>query len=48
MEQVRQSLEQAKEGHGQIVGVIGEPGVGKSRLFYEFKLTSQSGCLVLE
>src|SRR5262249_503106 len=29
-------------------GVMGEPGVGKSRLFYEFRLTSQSGCLVLE
>jgi tetratricopeptide (TPR) repeat protein len=27
---------------------MGEPGLGKSRLFYEFKLTSQSGCLVLE
>src|SRR5437867_5652158 len=27
---------------------MGEPGVGKSRLFYEFRLTSQSGCLVLE
>ena len=27
---------------------MGEPGPGKSRLFYEFKLTSQSGCLVLE
>ncbi len=40
--------EQAKAGHGQIVGVIGEPGLGKSRLFYEFKLTSQSGCLVLQ
>ena len=23
-------------GHGQVVAVIGEPGVGKSRLFYEF------------
>jgi hypothetical protein len=30
------------------VGVMGEPGLGKSRLFYEFKLLSQSGCLVLE
>ena len=48
MEQLQGALEQAKEGHGQIVGVIGEPGLGKSRLFYEFKLTSQSGCLVLE
>src|SRR5215207_4869994 len=27
---------------------MGEPGLGKSRLFYEFKLTSQSGCLILE
>ena len=25
-----------------------EAGVGKSRLFYEFKATSQSGCMVLE
>ena len=48
MEQLQQALEQAKAGHGQIVGVMGEPGLGKSRLFYEFKLTSQSGCLVLE
>ena len=48
LEQMQQALEQVKEGHGQIVGVMGEPGLGKSRLFYEFKLTSGSGCLVLE
>ncbi len=48
MEQLRQALEQAKAGHGQIAGVIGEPGLGKSRLFYEFKLLSLSGCLLLE
>jgi class 3 adenylate cyclase/predicted ATPase len=48
LEQLKLALEQAKAGHGQIVGVIGEPGVGKSRLFYEFKLTAQSGPLVLE
>ena len=40
MEQLQQALEQAKAGHGQIVGVMGEPGLGKSRLFYEFKLLS--------
>ena len=45
---MQQAVEQAKAGHGQIVGVMGEPGLGKSRLFYEFKLISQSGCLVLE
>ena len=48
MDQLQGALEQAKAAHGQIVGVMGEPGLGKSRLFYEFKLTSQSGCLVLE
>ena len=48
MEQLQGALEQAKEGHGQIMGAIGEPGLGKSRLFCEFKLTSQRGCLVLD
>src|SRR5262249_18174701 len=47
-EHLRRALEQAKAGHGQIVGVMGEPGVGKSRLFYEFKLTVPRGALVLE
>jgi predicted ATPase len=41
-------LAQATAGHGQIVGVMGEPGLGKSRLFYEFTLTSRSGGQVLE
>jgi class 3 adenylate cyclase/pimeloyl-ACP methyl ester carboxylesterase len=37
----------AQEGHGQVVALVGEPGVGKSRLFYEF--TRQlPGWLVLE
>ena len=35
-EQLRKALEQAQAGHGQLVAVVGEPGVGKSRLFYEF------------
>jgi class 3 adenylate cyclase/predicted ATPase len=48
LDQLRRALEQAKAGHGQIVGVMGEPGLGKSRLFYEFKLLSRGGCLVLE
>src|SRR5881396_3552341 len=47
MEQLQKAWGLAKAGHGQIVGVMGEPGVGKSRLFYEFKLLSQRGCLVL-
>jgi predicted ATPase len=48
MEAMRHAAEQAKSGHGQIVAAMAEPGVGKSRLFYEFKATSQSGWMVLE
>src|SRR6266851_979841 len=40
--------EPAKSGRGQIVAAMAEPGVGKSRLFFEFKATSQSGWMVLE
>jgi class 3 adenylate cyclase len=46
--QMQRALELAREGHGQIVAAIGEPGVGKSRLFLEFKAISQAGCMVLE
>ncbi|SOZ19459.1 adenylate/guanylate cyclase domain-containing protein [Cupriavidus taiwanensis] len=48
LEQLHRALDQAKTGHGQLVGVVGEAGVGKSRLFHEFKGHSQRGCLVLE
>ncbi|MBI3799484.1 MAG: AAA family ATPase, partial [Deltaproteobacteria bacterium] len=52
MEQLQKALEQTKGGHGQMVGVMGEPGVGKSRLFREFvEATARSPlhqCLVLE
>ena len=48
MEALKHAAEQAKAGRGQIVAVMAEPGVGKSRLFLEFKATSQSGWMVLE
>jgi predicted ATPase len=48
MEALRYAAAQAKGGHGQIVAAMAEPGVGKSRLFFEFKATSQSGWMVLE
>src|SRR4030095_10141155 len=43
-----QAWEQAKRGQGQIVAAVGEPGVGKSRLFYEFKLQAQRDGMVVE
>jgi class 3 adenylate cyclase/tetratricopeptide (TPR) repeat protein len=35
-EQIRRALALAQDGHGQLVAIVGEPGVGKSRLVYEF------------
>src|SRR5204863_6190520 len=35
LDQLRRRLLRAQEGHGQVVAVAGEPGVGKSRLFHE-------------
>jgi tetratricopeptide (TPR) repeat protein len=48
MDALKHAAEQAQAGHGQMVAVMADPGVGKSRLFYEFKATSQSGWIVLE
>ena len=49
VDQLRQALEQAAGGRGQIVAVVGEPGVGKSRLFYEFMHSHRTqSWLVLE
>jgi len=49
LEQLRAGLEQARQGAGQVVAVVGEPGVGKSRLFHEFIRSHRTrGWLVLE
>jgi class 3 adenylate cyclase/tetratricopeptide (TPR) repeat protein len=49
LEQLRAGLEQARQGAGQVVAVVGEPGVGKSRLFHEFTRSHRTrGWLVLE
>ena len=40
---------QAAVGKGQVVGLVGEPGVGKSRLAYEFtRASSARQCLLLQ
>ena len=48
-EQLRKALEQARSDHGQVIGVVGEPGLGKSRLFFEFTHSHRTqGWLILE
>ena len=36
LDALHQALTQAESGHGQVVALVGEAGVGKSRLAYEF------------
>ncbi|MGH7933444.1 MAG: adenylate/guanylate cyclase domain-containing protein [Candidatus Binataceae bacterium] len=48
MDQLGRALGRASGGHGQIVAAVAEAGVGKSRLFHEFKSISQSDCFVME
>src|SRR6516165_9165392 len=46
---LQHALEQAGAGQGQVVVIVGEPGVGKSRLVYEFIHSHHTpGWLVLE
>ncbi|MBI3330352.1 MAG: AAA family ATPase, partial [Nitrospinae bacterium] len=48
-EAMRQALARAEAGHGQVVAIVGEAGVGKSRLVYEVVHTHHTqGWLVLE
>src|SRR5262249_2014028 len=49
LESLQQALVQAHAGHGQVVTLVGEAGVGKSRLRYEVvRAAHTAGWLVLE
>ena len=49
LDTLAQALEQARTGHGQVVALVGEAGVGKSRLVYEVVHSHRTqGWLVLE
>jgi class 3 adenylate cyclase len=49
LDTLRQALARAQGGQGQVVALVGEPGVGKSRLFYEFTRSHRTqGWLLLE
>ncbi len=36
LETLQALLDQVQEGYGHVVGIVGDPGMGKSRLLYEF------------
>ena len=49
LEHLRAALEAARRGRGEVMAVVGEPGVGKSRLFHELTHSHRAaGCLVLQ
>jgi class 3 adenylate cyclase/tetratricopeptide (TPR) repeat protein len=49
VEHLRRVLDRAAGGHGQVVSIVGEAGVGKSRLTYEFTHSHRvQGWLILE
>jgi class 3 adenylate cyclase/tetratricopeptide (TPR) repeat protein len=49
LQEIVRALERARGARGQIVGVVGEAGVGKSRLLWEFLHSDHTGgCLILE
>jgi len=49
MAQLRAAIEEGRNARGQIIAVVGEPGAGKSRLYYEFIHSHDTqGWLVLE
>jgi class 3 adenylate cyclase len=43
---LRDLLKEVERGHGHIVGIVGEPGVGKSRLLLEFQQTLDPGSIL--
>jgi predicted ATPase len=49
IDQMQRAVDQVKQGRGQMVAVVGEPGVGKSRLLFEFTHSHRlEGWAVLE
>ena len=49
LEQLREALARAGQGHGQVVALVGEPGVGKSRLVWEITHSHRThGWLIVE
>jgi DNA-binding NtrC family response regulator/tetratricopeptide (TPR) repeat protein len=45
---LRERFDQAKAGRGQLVSIVGEPGIGKSRLLREFRHRVREGATWME
>ena len=48
LDQLKHALVETRNGKGQIIGIVGEAGVGKSCLLHEFIQLAKKHCLVLE
>src|SRR5262245_13378798 len=48
VEQLLSLLERARKGEGQVASIIGEPGIGKSRLIHELRRLAADEFVVLE
>jgi class 3 adenylate cyclase/tetratricopeptide (TPR) repeat protein len=49
LEQLRTALDATRRGRGEVVAVVGEPGMGKSRLFHELTHSPRvAGCRILQ
>jgi class 3 adenylate cyclase/tetratricopeptide (TPR) repeat protein len=45
---LREALARVRQGRGEVVGIVGEAGVGKSRLLFEFRRSGGQDVLYLE
>lgn len=48
LETLRQGLRAAVEGEGQVIGLSGDPGLGKSRLAYELRRVAEADATAFE
>jgi hypothetical protein len=46
-DQLRRALSRTASGHGQVVAIVGEPGVGKSRAVWELTHSHQTHCWLI-